>query len=282
MLTRFCKTCNLDRPETDFHINKDGKSYRCRPCNNEVRRKQRQSKGMKPRKVIIRKETEKQCWVCDEIKPFNCFTKHRKGFKGVSGTCKECRSKDRLMGKMLKGFIPKEDVVITETTKQCTICREHKTFDKFRNNKKGILGKTAACKDCSIKKALKVKLKYPEKQKQYDIKYKEKDPERYKAKSNKAAAKRRALKLNNTIEVVTTEFVRNLYATEICCYCKQYIERENRTMEHIIPLTRGGSHSPSNLAMACFKCNHSKVNKLPEEWDYYNKLKEEVVKSLIE
>ena len=38
------------------------------------------------------------------------------------------------------------------------------------------------------------------------------------------------------------------------------------TVDHIIPLSRGGRHTPRNLAPACLSCNCAKKNKTPEEW----------------
>lgn len=37
-------------------------------------------------------------------------------------------------------------------------------------------------------------------------------------------------------------------------------------VDHVVPLTRGGSNKDDNLVTACYSCNRSKGNKLPEEW----------------
>jgi 5-methylcytosine-specific restriction endonuclease McrA len=37
-------------------------------------------------------------------------------------------------------------------------------------------------------------------------------------------------------------------------------------VDHIVPLSRGGSNWPDNLVIACRSCNLSKHNKLPHEW----------------
>jgi 5-methylcytosine-specific restriction endonuclease McrA len=51
--------------------------------------------------------------------------------------------------------------------------------------------------------------------------------------------------------------------TEPCAYCGA---TENITVDHIVPLSRGGRHEPSNLAPACLSCNSSKCALLLEEW----------------
>lgn len=49
-----------------------------------------------------------------------------------------------------------------------------------------------------------------------------------------------------------------------CRYCGSYgVKLE---CDHVIPVSRGGSHEDSNLVTACFKCNRSKRDKLIEEW----------------
>ncbi len=49
-----------------------------------------------------------------------------------------------------------------------------------------------------------------------------------------------------------------------CVYCG---ERGGRLeCDHVIPVSRGGGHSPDNLATACFSCNRSKRDKLLSEW----------------
>lgn len=37
-------------------------------------------------------------------------------------------------------------------------------------------------------------------------------------------------------------------------------------IDHILPVSRGGSNDPDNLALACFPCNRAKGSKLIEEW----------------
>jgi 5-methylcytosine-specific restriction endonuclease McrA len=53
---------------------------------------------------------------------------------------------------------------------------------------------------------------------------------------------------------------------KIRCYlCGELIPMGKRHVDHIVPLSRGGAHRPSNLAIACSKCNLSKKDKSPDE-----------------
>lgn len=48
-----------------------------------------------------------------------------------------------------------------------------------------------------------------------------------------------------------------------CVYCGR---ADDLTLDHVVPLSRGGSNEPDNLATACRSCNSSKNAKTPEEW----------------
>lgn len=41
------------------------------------------------------------------------------------------------------------------------------------------------------------------------------------------------------------------------------------TMEHIVPLIRGGKSSKGNIVPACKECNNKKKYLLPIEWEEY-------------
>lgn len=48
----------------------------------------------------------------------------------------------------------------------------------------------------------------------------------------------------------------------VCSYCPAAAD----TIDHVIPLARGGRHAEGNLAPACRSCNSSKGDKLMIEW----------------
>jgi len=51
---------------------------------------------------------------------------------------------------------------------------------------------------------------------------------------------------------------------KVCPYCN--VNKTN-TIDHIIPLSRGGSNNIDNLVPVCVNCNSSKGAKLLSEWD---------------
>jgi hypothetical protein len=50
-----------------------------------------------------------------------------------------------------------------------------------------------------------------------------------------------------------------------CMYCGEQHARGRLTRDHIIPVSRGGTDSWSNVVAACAGCNNRKANKTPEE-----------------
>jgi 5-methylcytosine-specific restriction protein A len=55
----------------------------------------------------------------------------------------------------------------------------------------------------------------------------------------------------------------------ICHYCQSQVGREHLTMDHVVPLSRGGKSSKGNIVPACKICNNKKKYLLPIEWEEY-------------
>lgn len=58
-----------------------------------------------------------------------------------------------------------------------------------------------------------------------------------------------------------------LYARDkhICGYCGYQFHPNNLTKDHIIPSSRGGKDTWTNIVSACYPCNNHKANRTPEE-----------------
>ena len=54
-----------------------------------------------------------------------------------------------------------------------------------------------------------------------------------------------------------------------CWYCGQKVGFKNLTMDHVIPLSRGGRSTKDNLVPCCKDCNIKKKSSLPVEWEEY-------------
>jgi len=60
-------------------------------------------------------------------------------------------------------------------------------------------------------------------------------------------------------------------AKGICHYCKKPTSPRELTMDHIVPVSRGGRSTKGNVVPACKECNNKKKQLLPMEWDDYLK-----------
>lgn len=54
-----------------------------------------------------------------------------------------------------------------------------------------------------------------------------------------------------------------------CYYCNAKIPAQELTMDHIVPIVRGGRSVKSNIVTACKDCNNKKKYLLPIEWEEY-------------
>jgi len=54
-----------------------------------------------------------------------------------------------------------------------------------------------------------------------------------------------------------------------CYYCGEKFPAEELTMDHIVPLIRGGKSTKGNIVCACKECNNKKKHMLPLEWEEY-------------
>ncbi|MCD6186937.1 MAG: HNH endonuclease [Desulfuromusa sp.] len=62
---------------------------------------------------------------------------------------------------------------------------------------------------------------------------------------------------------------KNRIAKGICHYCGESIAPKDLTLDHVVPVARGGRTTKGNCVPACKDCNNQKKNLLPMEWDEY-------------
>ena len=55
----------------------------------------------------------------------------------------------------------------------------------------------------------------------------------------------------------------------VCHYCRRAAGRAGLTMDHVVPLGRGGRSTRGNVVPACKTCNTAKQSLLPVEWAEY-------------
>lgn len=93
--------------------------------------------------------------------------------------------------------------------------------------------------------------------------------DKYPEKVRERAHRRYARKVGATVERIPSEVLTAIMAAP-CTYCGA---PGPGTIDHIVPLKRGGAHAASNLTSACFPCNSSKGTKTVEEFLAWRKLR---------
>lgn len=74
---------------------------------------------------------------------------------------------------------------------------------------------------------------------------------------------------NKARELRKSSWWQRKIGTGVCYYCGGHFSAKGLTMDHIVPLGRGGSSSKGNLVPACKECNTQKKTMLPMEWEEY-------------
>jgi hypothetical protein len=189
--------------------------------------------------------------------------------------------------------------------KKCSKCLHIKPFDDFIKNKSRSDGLSSYCKVCNREYK---KLQYannPAPQKQQSKNYRNNNPEKIRLlneaywgankeqlkvsnskrfQENKSKYKktrliwvannkhvlkelemrRRARLKNNPSFEIRKSFLAKLYSSP-CAFCGS---NKNIQMDHVIPVSKGGTHGEGNLQPLCGSCNSSKGNRLWVEWKY--------------
>ncbi len=70
-------------------------------------------------------------------------------------------------------------------------------------------------------------------------------------------------------ELRRSRWWQNKIAQGQCHWCGGKFPPEEMTMDHIIPITRGGKASRNNVVPCCKECNSRKKYLLPIEWEEY-------------
>jgi len=72
------------------------------------------------------------------------------------------------------------------------------------------------------------------------------------------------IKLPKTKKISNKVFKESLYKdTKVCFYCGLSLSFSDATVDHIMPLSKGGLNNRNNVCLCCYKCNSSKGSSVP-------------------
>lgn len=228
----------------------------CKDCLNKQWREKH------PRREVP--EGHKFCPQCQIIKPLQDFYKNG---NAPSYWCRQCISEDRKSRKQTR----------FPTTKICTECHLEKpaTLEYFHKDKVSRDGLKAKCKECVNAHNNVTNRTKRDHRNQYQRDWREKNYDSYIAQSRVIWQNRKARKEGNGGILTLQDIQAQLRRQKHCCYyCHTKFEKGHTKrgreyvyhIEHVIPLSRGGTNDPSNIVLACRSCNLSKYKRLPHEW----------------
>ena len=70
-------------------------------------------------------------------------------------------------------------------------------------------------------------------------------------------------------ELRQSQWWKNRRGKGICHYCRQSFPPSELTMDHVIPVIRGGKSRKGNIVPCCKECNNRKKHMVPSEWEEY-------------
>ena len=163
----------------------------------------------------------------------------------------------------------------------CITCKAVKPFTDFHKNKLTKEGVTNKCKVCK-NEASRIRYEKNGAKMREQMAAQRKEKYKHRIEIERASRSRRKefqRPLKNARQQIRNRLLEGktftLKSREIAKLyekpCYNCGTLENLSIDHIVPLARGGSHSIGNLMTLCRKCNASKGKKLLIQWKMYLK-----------
>lgn len=70
-------------------------------------------------------------------------------------------------------------------------------------------------------------------------------------------------------EMRASQWWKRQLAKGVCHYCGRDFKPSDLTMDHLVPVARGGKTTKGNVVCACKECNNQKKSLLPMEFEQY-------------
>ena len=240
--TTICGKCGITRPIDRFYKN----SRICKDCINGRERYMRHNPECPTIFQQKSLRTSKICSMCKREKPLTEYSARQ-------SRCRECASVylKRYREVNLDRLIAKDRLYRSEN-----IAKEKENHKRYYlTHREDIRAKTKKYFHDNWERI-----------REYRSEYYKNNSHQYKARASRRRALIESVTIGDIGEIERFyEFVRE--KSKLRCYwCKSFVLKKDRHVDHIIPLSRGGMHSPLNLCCSCRTCNLSKHNKMPNEF----------------
>lgn len=211
----------------------------------------------------------KTCARCGERKPFSAFGRDTAQRDGLRGDCRSCRRRIRRPPRKTEPAQPVSGVMgldwkvekvrlIEAGQQRCTQCGIVKPVGEFRRNASKPSGYGSACLQCNRESSARYRATPGGQARQAEARA------RYaaSARGRRAAAKNARPRLIDNPELRAAWEEADLWR---CAYCDAAWEE----VDHVVPVSAGGSDAIGNLVPACRDCNRGvggKHSRPVDEW----------------
>jgi 5-methylcytosine-specific restriction endonuclease McrA len=234
-----CPRCSVVKPLDAFHRNAartDGHDPYCAPCALARR-------GHTGRQPDPAPSGHRTCTTCSEVKPHAAF--YADAHRGVSASCRACRLARDGRQRRERGVPANPRFDDPPGYKTCRRCRATKVVARFSTEPRNRDGLNSWCTACVRERTLLWHRTNP-------------------MAMQRLKALRRTAENAGTITEADWLSLLDRHRHR-CAYCGG---AGPLSVEHVIPVTRGGRHTLGNIVPVCKPCNSSKGARLLSEWRY--------------
>ena len=209
----------------------------------------------------------KKCKTCGEVKPLDQYPKQGRNSNGTqryNSKCKRCACEYIKKHRNRPEVKEREREYHKEYYRKPEVKERRKEYykeyiKKYRNRPEVKELRKEQAKRYFSKPNVK------ERMKEYSKKYYH---ERYKEYYKEYNSRKHSISLGLSYSInLLREYKTTKKMLKNCCaYCGVYLTPQNEHLEHIIPISVGGTNTPDNIVCSCAKCNLSKNARPMEEW----------------
>jgi hypothetical protein len=251
-----CPQCKKEKPESEYGKDSkrvDGLKCWCKECCSR-KNKQYYHNTLKHKTYNREIPSEKKCSKCGEIKPSSDYRSEKRNRDGLYSCCRECTNKRQ-----------RELYQLEENRQRYREIAKQSYYRNHDKNKARFKRWYEENKDKNKINSRKWREGNREKDRFMAMRWVTNNPE-------KAATIRRnrIARLKGAEGSHTAEEIAKLLKKQngLCTGCKKDI-KTSYTVDHIVPLIRGGSNRIENIQLMCKSCNCSKGAKDMQEFLEY-------------
>lgn len=198
----------------------------------------------------------------ETVEFFNVDGRHNKST--LRPKCKNCEKAYRDASKEHRAEVSKSYRINSKDK----VREDHKNY--YRKNIEKISKYYSDWRDKNVERLTEYRKKYWSDNKKHKQEYDKEHSKVYRAEHKEeknAHTRNRRAKIKQSGGKHTAADIARQYERQKgkCYWCGVSVGSKYH-VDHVIPITRGGSNDPSNLVISCPTCNHSKGAKLPHEW----------------